>query len=75
MASHQPSDQPLQELKHDAVPGYPVIFTICFAVMSLYLGFILYSSPGQAEHGHHDHKGDGKASDGHSEIHNDEKPH
>ena len=51
MASHNPSDGPLKELKHDAVPGYPMIFTICFAAMTIYLGFILISSPGQVEYG------------------------
>ena len=54
MASHSPSDGPLQELKHDAVPGYPKAFAIAFAVMGIYLVAILFTSPGQVEHGHHD---------------------
>ncbi|MBL9153347.1 MAG: hypothetical protein JNK37_12715 [Verrucomicrobiales bacterium] len=45
---------PLQQLKHDAVPGYPRAFLICFAVMALYLLLILISSPGPAA-SHHPH--------------------
>lgn len=45
-------DEPLQELKHDAVPGYPRAFAIAFATMGLYLALILVTSPGPAKHGH-----------------------
>ena len=55
MASHSNSDEPLQELKHDAVPGYLKAFTIAFAIMGIYLAVILISSPGHAKkHGHGD---------------------
>lgn len=43
------SDEPIQELKHDAVPGYPRIFWICFAAMGLYLAIVLLTSPGQVK--------------------------
>ncbi|MEJ6719200.1 MAG: hypothetical protein QNK82_11985 [Akkermansiaceae bacterium] len=58
MASHSPTDEPLLELKHDAVPGYMRVFLIAFAVMTLYLALILIVSPGKAEkhHGGHDDK-------------------
>lgn len=45
-------DEPLQELKHDAVPGYPKAFAIAFATMGLYLALILISSPGPAKSDH-----------------------
>lgn len=48
MAS-SPIDKPLQELKHDAVPGYLKAFIIAFAAMGIYLAFILISSPGSAK--------------------------
>ncbi len=42
-----------RELKHDAKPGYGRVFAIVFAILGLYLGFILISSPGPAKsHGH-----------------------
>ena len=62
-------DEPLKELKHDAVPGYGKAFAIAFGVMTLYLAIILLSSPGPAE-GHHGH-GD-KAEHSHEE-HGSEK--
>jgi hypothetical protein len=43
------TDTPLQELKHDAVPGYLKAFFIAFAAMGLYLAVILISSPGSAK--------------------------
>lgn len=50
-----PTDStPLTELKHDAVPGYPRAFLICFVAMALYLLLILVSSPGPAAP-HHPH--------------------
>lgn len=49
MASSSPNDTPLQELKHDAVPGYFAAFVIAFVAMGLYLAFILVSSPGSAK--------------------------
>lgn len=49
MAIHSPDDGPLQELKHDAVPGYLKAFAIAFATMGLYLAIILISSPGSAK--------------------------
>ncbi|MGI9239392.1 MAG: hypothetical protein ACR2RV_01245 [Verrucomicrobiales bacterium] len=49
MANRTPDDTPLQELKHEAVPGYLRAFTIAFAVMGVYLAIILISSPGPAE--------------------------
>ena len=55
MASHSNSDEPLQELKHDAVPGYLKAFTIAFTIMGIYLAVILISSPGHAKkHGYGD---------------------
>ena len=44
-----PNDSPLQELKHDAVPGYLKAFIVAFAVMGIYLAIILISSPGSAK--------------------------
>lgn len=41
---------PLQELKHDPVPGYRKSFAIVFTVLGLYLALILISSPGQVEY-------------------------
>lgn len=49
MASSSPHDSPLQELKHDAVPGYLPAFIAAFVAMGLYLAFILISSPGPAK--------------------------
>ncbi len=53
MASHSPTDEPLKELKHDAVPGYMRAFIIAFAAMTLYLVIVLIVSPGRTK-GHHD---------------------
>ena len=54
MANHPNNgDEPLHELKHEAVPGYMRAFIIAFAVMMIYLAVILVSSPGPAK-GHHD---------------------
>jgi len=58
MSAPANSDQPLQELKHDAVPGYMKAFLIAFAVMGIYLLVILISSPGQVD-GHGDGAGHG----------------
>ncbi len=73
MASSSNSDQPVQELKHDPVPGYPKIFGIALAAAALYLAIILISSPGKVKY---DHKGHG---DSHAEKHakaaTDETPH
>ena len=52
MATHNNSDEPLKELKHDAVPGYLKAFVIAFAVMGLYLAILLITTPGPAK-GHH----------------------
>ncbi|MDA7921585.1 hypothetical protein N9B21_00985 [Verrucomicrobiales bacterium] len=60
MATHNNSDEPLKELKHDAVPGYLKAFVIAFAVMGLYLAILLIATPGPAK-GHHGHD-DGKKS-------------
>lgn len=60
MATHNNSDEPLKELKHDAVPGYFKTFVIAFAVMGLYLAILLITTPGPAK-GHHGH-GDGEKS-------------
>ena len=48
MAKRPPNDSPLQELKHEAVPGYFKAFIIAFAVMGIYLVVILITSPGSA---------------------------
>jgi len=45
-----PASDDLQELKHEARPGYGRIFAIAFLVMGLYLALILLSSPGPAGH-------------------------
>lgn len=64
MASNSHSDEPLQELKHEAVPGYRKAFVIAFAVMAIYLAVILISSPGSAKSDYgHDKKGDHSASE------------
>lgn len=44
-----PTEQPLKELKHEAIPGYFKAFVIAFAAMGIYLAFILISSPGSAK--------------------------
>lgn len=49
MATQPNNDSPLQELKHEAVPGYLKAFVISFAVMGIYLAVILISSPGSAK--------------------------
>ena len=49
MASHDPKDAPLQELKHDAVPGYLRAFIAAFVIMGVYLAIILITSPGPAK--------------------------
>ena len=49
MANRPPHDRPLQELKHEAVPGYFRAFIIAFAVMGLYIAIILITSPGPAK--------------------------
>lgn len=56
------SEQPIQKLKHDAKPGYLMAFTISFSLMSLYLAFILYSSPGQVKYEYHGKKSSYKES-------------
>jgi len=69
-------DEPLQELKHDAVPGYFRAFLIAFTAMTIYLAVILVSSPGPAS-GHHEahgHGPDDQNTGGHeveAEHHND----
>ena len=50
MSATAPDDQPLHELKHEAVPGYMKAFLIAFAAMSAYLAVILISSPGKVSH-------------------------
>ncbi|MEM0895495.1 MAG: hypothetical protein AAGJ79_01325 [Verrucomicrobiota bacterium] len=53
--THDPLKEPVHnpdELKHDAVPGYPKAFFIAFTVMGLYLLMILLSSPGPAKGSH-----------------------
>lgn len=58
MATHHNNEEPLQELKHEAVPGYMKAFCIAFAVMALYLAIILISSPGPVgQHHGDDHSG------------------
>ena len=47
--ANSPNDTPLQELKHEAVPGYFLVFIIAAVAMGLYLAFILISSPGSAK--------------------------
>ena len=49
MSKRPTDDSPLQELKHEAVPGYLKTFVIAFAAMGLYLAIILISSPGSAK--------------------------
>jgi hypothetical protein len=50
--ANSPNEDPLRELKHEAVPGYPKAFIIAFAIMGVYLALVLISSPGPAK-GHH----------------------
>lgn len=56
-------DEPLQELKHDAVPGFPKAFVIAFVAMALYFLLILVTSPGKVEKHHGD--------DAHGHAHGD----
>ena len=53
MAHQAPTDTPLKELKHDAVPGYLQAFAIAFMVMGVYLAIILITSPGSAKKDYH----------------------
>ncbi|NQZ67232.1 MAG: hypothetical protein HRT89_04095 [Lentisphaeria bacterium] len=48
----------LQELKHDAWPGYKKIFLITFAIFTIYLAGILmtYKDQRAEKHGNHDEK-------------------
>ncbi|MCG8601460.1 MAG: hypothetical protein MI807_15050 [Verrucomicrobiales bacterium] len=55
MTSQSHDDRPLQELRHDAVPGFLKAFTIAFLVMGIYLAIILISSPGSAKKKHYGH--------------------
>ena len=63
MPSHSPTDEPLQELKHDAVPGYLRAFVIAFVVMGLYLAVLLIVSPGPAKKYDHGDKAKSEAAD------------
>ncbi|MEM9479507.1 MAG: hypothetical protein AAGA58_07630 [Verrucomicrobiota bacterium] len=45
-------EEEFEQLKHDAVPGYPRIFAIAFASMALYLLLILFTSSGPAKGSH-----------------------
>lgn len=60
-------DEPLKELKHDAVPGYGKAFLIALAAMGLYLAIILISSPGMVD-GHHG-EGHGDKTEHHADDH------
>ncbi|MEC5129139.1 hypothetical protein VSU19_20425 [Verrucomicrobiales bacterium BCK34] len=60
MVNPDNSNEPLKELKHEAVPGYPKALLIAIAVMGLYLAILLITSPGSAK-GHYGH-GDGEKS-------------
>ena len=57
MASDENSDQPLQEFRHRAMPGYRLGFTAVFLLMAVYLGAIIYSSSGKVDHGYHGKEG------------------
>ena len=59
MATQNPNDPPLRELKHEAVPGYLNAFIVAFAVMGIYLAIILITSPGPAKG--HDKSGHDKS--------------
>lgn len=41
------NQEPLQELKHSAVGAYPLVFLVVTAALGIYLGVVLYSSPGK----------------------------
>jgi len=70
MATSPDSESPIQELKHDAVPGYPEVFAI--AIAGLYLAIILISSPGKVDYGHKGY-GDSNA-EKHAKTATDETP-
>ena len=72
MATSPDSETPIQELKHDAVPGYPKGFAIAIAIAGLYLAIILISSPGKVDHGHKGY-GDSNA-EKHAKTATDETP-
>lgn len=62
MSAPASDDQPLQELKHDRVPGYMTAFLVAFLGMTAYLAWIIVSSPGKVEkHGYGDGHGKDKA--------------
>ena len=70
MHSQHDSDQPLRELKHEAIPGYRTAYAIALGTMAIYLAVILYTSPGQVEH--HYEKKDKNAKE-HSENHSNKE--
>lgn len=72
MASDETSDQPIMEFKHQAVPGYRLAFTAAFLIMTIYLGAVIYSSPGKVDHGYHG-KESKAAKNGPAESHQDSK--
>lgn len=41
----------VEQIKHEAAPGYPRVFAVASAAMGLYLAAILISSPGKVKYG------------------------
>lgn len=64
MANRPSDNRPLQQLKHEPVPGYFKAFVIAFAVMGIYLALILITSPGPANEHHKSKDPAGKAKSG-----------
>ncbi|MEM7600501.1 MAG: hypothetical protein AAF357_03685 [Verrucomicrobiota bacterium] len=71
MPDETDSDRPVEELKHDAVPGYLKIFLAAFLVMGIYLACALVTSYGPTKGYHGDAKGsaDSSSTDAHHDSH------
>ena len=50
MAKQPTNDIPKREVKHEAAPGYPIVFLAAFLGTAIYLAIILITSPGSAKH-------------------------
>ena len=70
----QPTEEELKVLSHDPWPGYKKAFMIAFAILTIYLGIILLSSPDGGHMGHHGSHGD-DAHHGESDPHDESDGH
>jgi len=49
MSDQSNNQETVQELRHNGVGFYPLVFLVVAAVLAAYLGVILYSSPGKVK--------------------------